>query len=48
VLMIDQVRIGLWILAVLTSATVVQRIYVAWKMLPNDPSPDQLRKDQEP
>ena len=48
VLMIDQVRIGLWILAVLTSATVVQRIYVAWKMLPNDPSPDQPRKDQEP
>ncbi len=48
VLMIDQVTIGLWILAVLTFATVVQRIYVAWKMLPNDASSKEPGKDQEP
>jgi CDP-diacylglycerol--glycerol-3-phosphate 3-phosphatidyltransferase len=48
VLMIDQVRVGLWILAVLASATAVQRIYVAWKKLPKDPLPNEPRKDQEP
>ncbi len=48
VLMIDQVRIGLWILAVLASATAVQRIYVAWKKLPKDPLPNEPQKDQEP
>lgn len=36
VLMIDQVRIGLWILAVLTMLTGVQRLYVAWDKLPKD------------
>ncbi len=36
VLMIDQVRIGLWILAVLTMLTGVQRLYVAWDKLPRD------------
>ena len=48
VLMIGQVRIGLWILAILASATAVQRIYVAWKQLPKDPLPNEPRKDQEP
>ncbi|MCH7698914.1 MAG: CDP-alcohol phosphatidyltransferase family protein [Chloroflexi bacterium] len=36
VLMIDQVRVGLWILAVLTMLTGVQRLYVAWDKLPKD------------
>ncbi len=36
VLMIDQVRIGLWILAVLTMLTVGQRLFVAWEKLPKD------------
>lgn len=40
VLMIDQVRIGLWILAVLALVTAVQRIYVAWQGLPKEPLPD--------
>ena len=29
-LIIDQVRIALWILAVLANATAVQRLYIAW------------------
>ena len=47
VLMIDQVRVGLWILAVLTSATVVQRVYIAWEWLPKEALPDELEKEQD-
>ncbi len=47
VLMIDQVRVGLWILAVLTSATVVQRLYVAWQGLPREALPDESEKKQD-
>ncbi len=47
VLMIDQVRIGLWILAVLTLATVVQRIYIAWQGLPEDALSDELEKERD-
>ncbi len=47
VLMIDQVRVGLWILAVLTSATVVQRIYIAWERLPKEALPDELEKEED-
>ena len=32
-LIIDQMRIALWILAVLTVFTVLQRLYVAWRGL---------------
>lgn len=47
VLMIDQVRVGLWILAVLTSATVVQRIYIAWERLTKEALPDELEKEED-
>jgi CDP-diacylglycerol--glycerol-3-phosphate 3-phosphatidyltransferase len=47
VLMIDQVRIGLWILAVLTSATVVQRVYIAWERLPNEALSDEVGEEQD-
>ena len=30
------IGIGLWILATLTSATVVQRVYIAWQGLPQE------------
>ena len=43
-LMIDQVRIGLWILAVLAMLTSVQRIYVAWDKLPRDASLDETKE----
>jgi CDP-diacylglycerol--glycerol-3-phosphate 3-phosphatidyltransferase len=46
VLMIDQVRIGLWILAILTSATVVQRLYVAWRGLPQEEQPQKPEKEE--
>ncbi len=45
-LMIDQVRIGLWILAVLAMLTSVQRIYVAWDKLPRDASLDETKEHQ--
>ncbi len=44
VLMIDQVRIGLWILAVLTLLTGVQRLYVAWDKLPRDALLDESKE----
>jgi CDP-diacylglycerol--glycerol-3-phosphate 3-phosphatidyltransferase len=34
--MVSVLRIGLWILAVLTMLTAAQRIYVAWDQLPNN------------
>ncbi len=40
----DQVRIGLWILAVLAMLTSVQRIYVAWDKLPRDASLDETKE----
>ncbi len=43
-LMIDQVRIGLWILAVLAMLTSVQRIYMAWDKLPRDASLDETKE----
>ena len=44
VLMIDQVRVGLWILATLTSATVGQRIFIAWQGLPQEAPPNTPEK----
>lgn len=44
VLMIDQVRIGLWILAVLTMLTVGQRLFVAWEKLPKDALVDEPKE----
>ncbi len=44
VLMIDQVRIGLWILAVLTMLTGVQRLFVAWEKLPKDALVDEPKE----
>ncbi len=45
VLMIDQVRVGLWILAILTSATVVQRIFIAWQGLSQEAPPNTPEKE---
>lgn len=45
VLMIDQVRVGLWILATLTSATVVQRIFIAWQGLSQEAPPNTPEKE---
>jgi len=47
VLMIDQVRVGLWILAILSSGTVVQRIFAAWKGLPSEALPEEPEKEQD-
>lgn len=45
VLMIDQVRVGLWILATLTSATVGQRIFIAWQGLSQEAPPNTPEKE---
>jgi CDP-diacylglycerol--glycerol-3-phosphate 3-phosphatidyltransferase len=37
-LMIDQARIALWVLAVVSVFTALQRLYAAWRGLPNPPS----------
>ena len=53
-LIISQVRIGLWILAVMAIATGVQRLYVAWNGFQKEPAepqttpPDAARQDKEP
>jgi CDP-diacylglycerol--glycerol-3-phosphate 3-phosphatidyltransferase len=47
VLMIDQVRIGLWILAVLAMVTALQRIYVAWDGFRENASPAEPVPPQE-
>ena len=36
-LIVDQVRIALWILAVVAVFTALQRLYVVWRKLPNPP-----------
>jgi len=36
-LMIDQARIALWVLAVVSVFTALQRLYAAWRGLPNPP-----------
>ena len=45
-LIIDQVRIALWILAVLANATAVQRLYVSWERFRHqDATPETRRED---
>ena len=48
-LIISQVRIALWILAVMANATVLQRMYVSWDRLRQDETmpPDAKRPDEE-
>jgi len=46
-LMIDQVRIGLWILAVLASFTALQRIYIAWDGFRDEPAPEPAPPKEE-
>jgi CDP-diacylglycerol--glycerol-3-phosphate 3-phosphatidyltransferase len=48
-LIIGQVRIALWILAVLANATALQRLYVAWDRLRHDGAmpPEARRTDEE-
>jgi CDP-diacylglycerol--glycerol-3-phosphate 3-phosphatidyltransferase len=36
-LIVDQMRIALWVLAVLTIFTAIQRLYVVWRRLPSQP-----------
>jgi CDP-diacylglycerol--glycerol-3-phosphate 3-phosphatidyltransferase len=36
-LMVDQVLIALWILAVVSVFTALQRLYTVWRRLPNPP-----------
>jgi len=36
-LIVDQVRIALWVLAVVAVFTALQRLYVVWRKLPNPP-----------
>jgi len=38
-LLLDQVRIGLWVLAVAAVFTALQRLYVVWRRLGNAPEP---------
>ena len=53
-LIISQVRIGLWILAVMAIATGAQRLYVAWDGFRKEPPepqstpPEAARQDKEP
>ena len=51
-LIIGQVRIGLWILAVLAALTGAQRLYLAWEQLPrggaSPPEAQQREKEQSP
>ena len=48
-LIISQVRIALWILAVMANVTVLQRLYVSWDRLRQDEAmpPDAKRPDEE-
>ena len=48
-LIISQVRIALWILAVMANVTVLQRLYVSWDRLRQDEAmpPDAKRSDEE-
>ena len=48
-LIISQVRIALWILAVMANVTVLQRLYVSWDRLRRDEAmpPDAKRPDEE-
>ncbi len=48
-LVADQVRVTLWILAVMANATALQRLYVVWSGFRNEPStlPGQQRDDEE-
>ncbi|MEX0786839.1 MAG: CDP-alcohol phosphatidyltransferase family protein [Dehalococcoidia bacterium] len=47
VLIIDQVRIGLWILAIMALATGLQRLYVAWRHFGSQPATDAATSDEE-
>jgi CDP-diacylglycerol--glycerol-3-phosphate 3-phosphatidyltransferase len=42
-LIISQVRIALWILAVMANATALQRLYVVWDRFRRDPPPPEGR-----
>jgi CDP-diacylglycerol--glycerol-3-phosphate 3-phosphatidyltransferase len=43
-LIIDQVRIGLWVLAVMANLTAAQRLFVVWQRFRSDPPPIDGRK----
>ena len=46
-LIISQVRIALWILAVLANATALQRLYIVWDRMGRESAPDEQQVDEE-
>lgn len=47
-LIIDQVRIALWILAVMANATALQRLFVVWERFRRQPPPPEGLRREEP